>query len=521
MKSKRILLFLLIAATVLSVFAACSPAGPSVPGTSSGTPTQQSTEPPTAEGDVSESDKKTTEPVTEPATDENGYVLDHLPDDVDYGQRDFRIYAWNNIFNEFAPSATDTDHVSYAVFKRNAMVEERYGVHFTFSQTACDYYSQVDWVSSLEMILMAGAPDDKPDLCAGYSMTNMTLARDGFLQNLLECNYLDFNNPWWPASLIKEASVGNKLYGASGDIAISFFGEMFGYFMNKDLWSSFQIDGDVIEDIDDGSWTLEKMFSYANQVYADRTGDGVDMTDTFGLALSTVPLDTIIFGAQMKFVTTNDNGVFQVGVDAEDPDRGLNLIEMVTNNVWGQEACVYTDETAEIRQAFMDGRLLFYPNAIQILGEMRESGLDCDYYVLPSPKYDEEQKTYSSNVGFQMTMWCIPTNGRDTDMPALVMEALASTAYRITTPAYYEKKVKTRFSGSEEANIRMFDLLRDTACFDKTRFLYRLLEDRSMNPISTMRTCISNDSATWASKIATIRMKLAYFLRDEITPMFQ
>lgn len=502
MKIKRTILFLLIAATILSMFVACSNS-------------------PQAPGSTTAAEEKDTVPAKERGTDEEGYLLDALPDNIDYGQKDVKIYAWNNIFNEFEPGAAETDIVSYAVFKRNAMVEERYGVNLVYSQPACDYNRQVQWVSNLETILMSGGQDDTPDLCAGYSMTNMTLARDGYLENLLECNYLDFSNPWWPDSMIGEASVGDKLYGASGDIAISFFSELYGYFANINLWTEYQINGNLIEDVDDGSWTFEKMFTYANQVFRDKNADGKDPSDTFGLGLSVVPLDTIIFGSQMKFITTNENGVFQIGADVEDPERGSDLIDLITKNIWNEDSCIYADTTDGLKQAFIEGRVLFYPTTIGGLGQARDSGLDYDYYVLPSPKYDDVQKTYSSNVGFQMTMWCIPKNGRDTDMPALIMEALASAAYRTTTPAFYEKKVRLRFAGEEEVNYRMFDLLRNTACFDKTRFLYRLLEDRSMNPISTMRSCIANDSATWASKIATIRMKLAYFLHDEITPMFQ
>ena len=57
---------------------------------------------------------------------------------------------------------------------------------------------------------MAG--DGANDIVAGYSMCGATLANSRLLLDLMELDYLDFEKPWWPDSLIKEATCGGKLY---------------------------------------------------------------------------------------------------------------------------------------------------------------------------------------------------------------------------------------------------------------------------------------------------------------------
>ena len=66
--------------------------------------------------------------------DSDGYLLDHLPDSLDYGKEKINILYWNN-----APTyefSTDSDTalttIENAVFARNSNVEERLNVVLNF-----------------------------------------------------------------------------------------------------------------------------------------------------------------------------------------------------------------------------------------------------------------------------------------------------------------------------------------------------------------------------------------------------
>jgi hypothetical protein len=169
------------------------------------------------------------------------------------------------------------------------------------------------------------------------------------------------------------------------------------------------------------------------------------------------------------------------------------------------------------------GQALFYPVSISKLGADLAGGLNYDYYILPTPKYDSLQEQYYSHIGFTYTMYSIPKNGKDTDMPALLMEALASEGYRTSTDVLYEKKIKYRYSGDEAANVEMFELIRSYPYFEISRFSFALFENRKMNPITIFRDCVvsyGKDGSNWNTRISSIKKLLSYYLENDLTAVF-
>lgn len=454
--------------------------------------------------------------------DENGYQLDFLPDDINYGGKQVTILGWTNRFNEFTPREDAIDDVSYKLFVRNTKVKERFGVDFNWVTIKGDYEAQGEYVNYVTNNALAG--DSEFDILASYSMITMTLAMQGYLMNLRDCNYIDFENPWWPDTLVTQASVGDALYGASGDIALSYYEMLTFLVMNKSIFENYHVKGSPVDDYKNGTWTLEKMLQYASQVSDDRGEEGKDsVNDTFGLTVkSVVHFDYFIAGWDFNFITCDSNGTFKIGKDVENANKGQDLFELLTDALFGSEYGYYGINDSEgVDSIFVEGRTLFYPASVNSLGKALSNGLDYDYYILPFPKYNEDQTNYSTNLGFEYSMFMIPNNGRDTDMPALIMEALASEGHRTTTPAMYDTKVKYRYSGSEAVNAEVFDVLRNTTYFDASRFLYDVLSSNSMNPVYTLRYCISDDSATWTSKISAMRVKMGKYLDETLTATFK
>lgn len=450
--------------------------------------------------------------------DQNGYLMDDLPDDVKYGYRPVYIYAWKNVDNEFDPGENASDIVSYDLFRRNCAVEDRFEVSLEFNQVACDYNSQGAWVTNVENMLMGGV--DELDLCAGYSMTMMTLAMNGSLADLGKCNYIDFSKPWYPETLMEQLNINDHIYGVSGDISLSFYGSLWFILMSDEIFEKYQLTGSPLEDVRDGSWTIDRMLEYAKDVYGDLNANGRDTGDEYGLVVNTVGIDEFISGSKMTFISAKENGDFDVGSDLASPTRGYDLIEKLSNALNVMEGGVYNDDSAEFESLILSGRGLFVTTTINKLGRMRAAGLDFPYTILPSPKYDEYQANYSTNLGFTYSMWMIPNTGKDTDLPALIIEGLSSEGYRTVIPTFYDEKVKLRFAENQD-NLEMFELIRNTAWFEQSRLMYKVLEERSMNPISTFRNSVIKDTSTWTSKIAGIRQKLAYYLRDNVSEAYR
>ena len=455
--------------------------------------------------------------------DERGYQKDNLPNDLDYGGQEVRILGCTNRFNDFEPKQGSTDNLSFQVFNRNAAVEDRFGVELVFSEIPCDYYSQTEYVSHITNLSLSG--ENTFDLYSAYSMVAMTLASQGKLQDLAQCNYIDFKNPWWPDTLVEQFMIGDSIYGASGDITLSYYENLEFILMNKELMPAFGVAGSPIEDVRDGSWTVEKMLSYAEQVAINEWGDDKDGSDTFGLVVTNAAyLDLFIAGCNFNFIHCDENGDFALGSDVTSAERGHALFSKLTEALYVGDSGWYsgasTEEAMASLEAIAGGRVLFTPITINSLGTRLSEGMDYDYLILPAPKYDTNQKNYYTVLSFEYNMYMIPNEGQDIDVSALVMEALASEGYRKTTPELFEIKVKNRFAGSDPDNAEMFELLRNTTYFEHSRFLYRVLEDNRMNPISILRNCVANNSDTWASKLDALKLNLATYLRDDLGKSF-
>ena len=498
MKFVKLIALLLMMASLLSVFAACK----------------------NGEKNPQDTTEETGEESTDDLYDANGYLKDQLPDDIHYGNKEVNIIAWQNHFGEFAPDISSTDQVDMAVYERNSNVEERFGVELTYTIIPGDNTTQGDFVTAVENNLMSG--DTIFDLVAAYSMCTMTMATDGVLENLMDCEYLNFDNPWWPKTLTTQATINGKLYGASGDIAVSYYYSMFLIVMNKSVWENYTLEGNVVEDVKSGEWTIDKMLTYAQNVYEDKNANGKDALDVYGLIFDhSVPFDMFISGSNMKFVKQTDNGKIQLGDDIMNISKGDAIITKLGTAL--QNDYAYYGNKTELSGAMVQGQALFYPCSISKLGTDIAEGISYDYYILPTPKYDTNQDHYYSNVGFTYTMYSIPKNGKDTDMPALLMEALASEGYRTSTDVLYEKKIKYQYS-NEEFNMEMFELIRSYPYFEISRFSYQLFEQRKMNPISIFRTCVTSygkEGANWSTKISSIRKVLSYYLENDLTSAFE
>ena len=361
MKLVKLIALLLMMTTLLSVLAACNN-GEQVP---------QDTE-------------EETEVSNDHLYDENGYLKDQLPNDIHYGNKEVNIVAWKNHFGEFDPDISSTDQVDMAVYERNANVEERFGVQLTYTVIPGDNDTQGDFVTAVENNLLSG--DTVFDLVASYSMCTMTMATDGVLENLLDCEYLNFDNPWWPKTLTTQATINGNLYGASGDIAVSYYYSMFLIVMNKSVWNDFSLKGDIIQDVKSGEWTIDKMLTYAQEVHEDKNANGKDAADVYGLIFDhVVPFDMFLSGSNMKFVTQTDSGKIKLGDDIMNISKGDAIITKLGTAL--QNDYAYYGNKTELSSAMVQGQALFYPCSISKLGTDIADGISYDYYILPTPKY--------------------------------------------------------------------------------------------------------------------------------------
>ena len=200
------------------------------------------------------------------------YEPDDLPADLRYDGETINTFGWSGpAAIEFFAEEMNGELVNDAIYQRNLSVEERLGVQLEYVLQPGAYNDRNTWANTVVNSVQAG--DGAYDIASGYSMSGATLAFKGVSINLNDLQYLNFDKPWWPASLQEEATCGGKLYFCSGDISTYMIYYLYGTYFNKQLI----IDHDLENPYDlvrEGTWTLDKMMEMSSGIYQDLNGDG-------------------------------------------------------------------------------------------------------------------------------------------------------------------------------------------------------------------------------------------------------
>ncbi|MBR4185362.1 MAG: hypothetical protein IKQ87_06305, partial [Clostridia bacterium] len=173
---------------------------------------------------------------TEPET---LYPPDDLPDGLSFDGTTVNVFGWSGpSLVEFYVEEQNGEIVNDAIYARNLAVEERLGITLAYRLEPGAYDQRNDWVRVLGNSISVG--DGAYDISGGYSMAGASLASKGMCVPLNDLDYLDFSKPWWPASLLDEATCGGKLYFCSGDISTYMIYYLYGVYFNQDMLAEYE-----------------------------------------------------------------------------------------------------------------------------------------------------------------------------------------------------------------------------------------------------------------------------------------
>ena len=149
--------------------------------------------------------------------DANGYWKDDLPDDIDLkGEKVTILYDNNSYAQEFVAEGITGDLINDAIYNRNETVSERLNVELNFVGVN-GRNDNTGFITTVNNDVQSGAAEY--DLIGTYSQLPGSLAMSGSLIDLLTLDYLNFEQPWWPATMIEQASIQDNLYLCTGDIS--------------------------------------------------------------------------------------------------------------------------------------------------------------------------------------------------------------------------------------------------------------------------------------------------------------
>lgn len=398
----------------------------------------------------------------DPTVDANGYLLDSLPADLNFGGAEIGVLHWNSEEKEFEIEEITGDIVNDAIFNRNEQVQKRLNVKFTFTEQKGDNGNRAAFLSFVQKSYQAG--EKTYDIVPTYSRTSGMMAINGLCYNLAELPYLDFEKPWWPQRMLDTQTIGDKLYFISGDASTNLIHLTYGMYYNKDMFEQHQLP-DPQKLVLEHKWTQDKMIELTTGMYQDLNGNGaVDGEDRFGFSGIYYGLDAFWTGSGLRLVERDADNLLIISPDFIG-EKGINMVDKL--GAWQNTDDVLLDDAAIYQAAFYNGNTLICQNRLYMASKYLRD-VSFSYGVLPTPLYDEAQESYISVVGNPYTNYCIMADCEEPETAAAVIEAWGSAAYRLTTPALFENNMKIKYS-EDDINAQMFDIIHDTIDFDLGR----------------------------------------------------
>lgn len=441
---------------------------------------------------------------TEP-TETESETRDSLPQDLDFGGESVVIYGPTVLQVLEYDAELTGDVVGDALHNRNESVQERLNIDLEFQLSPGLWADESTWKGNVRSAILAG--DSAYDIVSGYSIFIVDLTVEKLFMDLGHSTYLDYDQPWWSDTLLDNLTVDDKLYFVTGEISNNLVGTMFGVFFNDELTKDYQIEN-LYDLVDEGKWTLDKMFSLLENIYEDTNGNGKrDQGDFYGLYANNTSFDNLYFSAGMSVIEPDGNGGMQISPDFSG-EKMVSLLERLCSAFHEADGCAWgTEENEYAMNAFMEERSLFLLSGVAAAPNYLRD-VEFTYGVLPTPKWDEAQTDYRSTTTYVAALYAIPKDAKNPDLSSAVLEALASESHYSVTPAFFETAMKVKYSADSDS-ARMYDIMLDSVSYDFGRVYSKSALDGIPGLLREMVTQNNtNWRSTYASKETTLQTKL-------------
>ena len=466
----RVLCLLIALCTLCATFAACAAENEEDTGSTAG----------------SEVGGSTPDDEEAPLTDEDGYLLDSIPEDFKIKEK-FSILGWSESKSQYYRAELGSDVVGNAVYLRNMAVEERLDVELDWSFVDGDWDDRNKYSQQIAATSDAGMAYDAA-IC--YNLVPYVLAVKGLVENLYGTDYIDLTAPWWPSAYMGEALYNDTIYGLVESCAFGTLRQMTGVFFNNELIEDKNLKSPY-DMVAANEWTFDNMMAMLKETYEDRNSNGTkDANDFYGITTGTAPkIDSWFYGMGYRFSAFDGDGNLELLAD--DPE----IIEYTNRLAEAFKQQDFYPVDSKHAQMFTDGRAIMYMTSV-VLADGYLKKLDMDYGIVPNPKGSAEQDRYYTHLSNTHDAWCVPVNVESMTNSSAVIECMASESYRKVDPVYYETNLKIRYATDEKLG-EMYDLIRDSITFD---FFYLFAGSFTVSPLAPLRDCCRKpESNSWAT----------------------
>ncbi len=400
-----------------------------------------------------------TEAETEAETEDRRNMQDEVPE-LDFGGAAFRSIVQSSTVYDIYTAEETGDALKDSIYYRNRDIEERFKI--VIEEALALSYDALS--PRVKQSITAG--DDEFDLVLGQMEQSGKDAQEGIFLNWYDIPYVDFEKPWWPKSIAREAAtVNGKMYNTVSDLCVSYAEQTWTLVYDKVQAENYGI-GDLYSMVNEGTWTVDNLQTITEGVYTDINGDGQkDGEDYYGLvsAMNGCLLLSYFYGFDQRLVVVEDQTANMV----LNTEKAMAICDKLYNLHFTSEGTLIPSDgtgNASIYTPFVQGHALVCPIQFQyIYSQLRD--YENDYGVLPMPKWDEEQEEYYSTCDAGANIMAVPITAQNKEMIGAIVEALSAASWRTVLPTYYDIALSAK-SARDDESVEMMDLILSSRVID-------------------------------------------------------
>ena len=387
--------------------------------------------------------------------------------DLDGGGRTFRMYYYDAVATfgwssaipcDIEEAEITGDLLSDAVYNRNRKVEELFNINFEAVPAKREFHT------TLRTSVLAGASEYDAVFPVWDGIT--ATITEGALLPLNDL--IDNTQPWWDAKADNAFRVGGKTYAMTGDMMfMDKFSDIIIMF-NKNMAEEFKL-GDIYKLVVDKQWTFDKMVEMCEIVSADLDGDG--KYDVYG------GKDRIAFSGQndvmYELFQASGEQVGRIDKDgvpyfACTNERSLDIIMKIVDFMNSEHLFTNRHLTGgsvtDIINSFKANNILFFMRPMQTILDLRN--MEADFGISPAPLMDDTQTEYYTSIGYTAAISAaIPTDVKDAEFSAAVLDTLCAEAHYNVNPTLYDMLLGDKIS-RDEYSTENLDIIFSSVVYD-------------------------------------------------------
>ena len=371
------------------------------------------------------------------AEEETGFRPDIEQTDYD---AEFVVTGVHSVMNwMLADEDSKGDPLQDSIHERNIKIKDHLGVTIATADAG-------DWRAYANTVLRTvQSGDDAYQMVASHCYMGVpSLMTSGAMCDFAQFDAVNLDAPYWALDFMDQLTVQGQHFVGYNDMCMV---DTHCWIFNKDLMKTYNLTAPYA-DVQNGTWTLDKLMALASNVVADDGNNVWGPEDTYGIiGRGWEEVISMAAACDLRFVERDEADVYTIALE-KNTEKTLKAVETLCK-MYNAEYAYFAppSEVARIPREgknFTDGTALFATYSSNIAG-LRN--LEFSFGVVPLPKLDEEQEAYRSLSWNGMIF--VPVSVKNKDMVGETLELLAYYTAPVKN-AYFEDLLGTKLADAPE-----------------------------------------------------------------------